>query len=79
MRTFKELGVRVGWTVVVPVLNGFQVPAAAVTMFLLCCDLLQVLKERRENKVTTLELSSTFLPQANRNKLLQFILGFTLL
>uniref|UniRef100_A0A3Q1BT12 Glycerol-3-phosphate acyltransferase 1, mitochondrial n=1 Tax=Amphiprion ocellaris TaxID=80972 RepID=A0A3Q1BT12_AMPOC len=38
-----------------------------------------VLKERRENKVTTLELSSTFLPQANRNKLLQYILGFTLL
>uniref|UniRef100_A0AAQ6A538 Glycerol-3-phosphate acyltransferase 1, mitochondrial n=1 Tax=Amphiprion ocellaris TaxID=80972 RepID=A0AAQ6A538_AMPOC len=32
-----------------------------------------------ENKVTTLELSSTFLPQANRNKLLQYILGFTLL
>lgn len=26
-----------------------------------------------------MELSSTFLPQANRNKLLQFILGFTLL
>uniref|UniRef100_A0A665TI76 Glycerol-3-phosphate acyltransferase 1, mitochondrial n=1 Tax=Echeneis naucrates TaxID=173247 RepID=A0A665TI76_ECHNA len=40
---------------------------------------LGVLKERRENKVTTLELSSTFLPQANRNKLLQYILGFTLL
>lgn len=39
----------------------------------------QVLKERRENRVTTLELSSTFLPQANRNKLLQYILGFTLL
>uniref|UniRef100_A0AAX7VWG7 Glycerol-3-phosphate acyltransferase 1, mitochondrial n=1 Tax=Astatotilapia calliptera TaxID=8154 RepID=A0AAX7VWG7_ASTCA len=38
-----------------------------------------VLKERRENKVTTLELSSTFLPQENRNKLLQYILGFTLL
>lgn len=40
---------------------------------------LGVLKERRENRVTTLELSSTFLPQANRNKLLQYILGFTLL
>uniref|UniRef100_A0A672GC41 Glycerol-3-phosphate acyltransferase 1, mitochondrial n=1 Tax=Salarias fasciatus TaxID=181472 RepID=A0A672GC41_SALFA len=40
---------------------------------------LGVLKERRENKVTTVELSSTFLPQANRNKLLQYILGFTLL
>ena len=39
----------------------------------------QVLKERRENRVTTLQLSSTFLPQANRNKLLQYILGFTLL
>uniref|UniRef100_A0A8D3BE87 Glycerol-3-phosphate acyltransferase 1, mitochondrial n=1 Tax=Scophthalmus maximus TaxID=52904 RepID=A0A8D3BE87_SCOMX len=38
-----------------------------------------VLKERRENKVTTLQLSSTFLPQANRNKLLQYILGFALL
>uniref|UniRef100_A0A8C4GP23 Glycerol-3-phosphate acyltransferase 1, mitochondrial n=1 Tax=Dicentrarchus labrax TaxID=13489 RepID=A0A8C4GP23_DICLA len=38
-----------------------------------------VLKERRENRVTTLELSSTFLPQANRNKLLQYILGYTLL
>ncbi|KAM3859350.1 glycerol-3-phosphate acyltransferase 1, mitochondrial [Diretmus argenteus] len=40
---------------------------------------LGVLKDRRENQVTTLELSSTFLPQANRNKLLQYILGFTLL
>ncbi|KAM9336689.1 glycerol-3-phosphate acyltransferase 1, mitochondrial [Symphorus nematophorus] len=40
---------------------------------------LGVLKERRENRVNTLELSSTFLPQANRNKLLQYILGFTLL
>lgn len=40
---------------------------------------LGVLKERKENKVTTLELTSTFLPQANRNKLLQYILGFTLL
>ncbi|XP_034049216.1 glycerol-3-phosphate acyltransferase 1, mitochondrial [Thalassophryne amazonica] len=40
---------------------------------------LGVLKEKRENLVTTLELSSTFLPQANRNKLLQYILGFTLL
>ncbi|XP_028332626.1 glycerol-3-phosphate acyltransferase 1, mitochondrial [Gouania willdenowi] len=40
---------------------------------------LGVLKERRENKVTSLELSSTFLPQANRNKLLQYILGFILL
>uniref|UniRef100_A0A8C9ZH96 Glycerol-3-phosphate acyltransferase 1, mitochondrial n=1 Tax=Sander lucioperca TaxID=283035 RepID=A0A8C9ZH96_SANLU len=39
----------------------------------------RVLKQRRENEVTTLELSSTFLPQANRNKLLQYILGFTLL
>lgn len=40
---------------------------------------LGVLKERRENKITTLELTSTFLPQANRNKLLQYILEFTLL
>ncbi|KAF7665404.1 hypothetical protein LDENG_00144020 [Lucifuga dentata] len=40
---------------------------------------LGVLKQRRENQVTTVELSSTFLPQANRNKLLQYILGFTLL
>lgn len=40
---------------------------------------LGVLKERKENKITSLELSSTFLPQANRNKLLQYILGFTLL
>ncbi|XP_071394117.1 glycerol-3-phosphate acyltransferase 1, mitochondrial [Centroberyx affinis] len=40
---------------------------------------LGVLKDRRENLVTTVELSSTFLPQANRNKLLQYILGFTLL
>uniref|UniRef100_A0A3Q3MGS3 Glycerol-3-phosphate acyltransferase 1, mitochondrial n=1 Tax=Mastacembelus armatus TaxID=205130 RepID=A0A3Q3MGS3_9TELE len=39
----------------------------------------RVLKERRENKVSTLELSSTFQPQANRNKLLQYILGFILL
>lgn len=41
--------------------------------------IVQVLKVRKENKVTILELSSTFLPQANRNKLLQYILGFTLL
>ncbi|KAK7919477.1 hypothetical protein WMY93_010761 [Mugilogobius chulae] len=40
---------------------------------------LGVLNERKENKITTLELSSTFLPQANRNKLLQYILAFTLL
>ncbi|KAM4526409.1 glycerol-3-phosphate acyltransferase 1, mitochondrial [Fundulus diaphanus] len=40
---------------------------------------LGVLKERRENRVTVLELSSTFQPQANRNKLLQYILSFTLL
>uniref|UniRef100_H2LHV5 Glycerol-3-phosphate acyltransferase 1, mitochondrial n=1 Tax=Oryzias latipes TaxID=8090 RepID=H2LHV5_ORYLA len=40
---------------------------------------LGVLKERKEDKVTTLELSSTFIPQANRNKLLQYILGFSLL
>ncbi|XP_063073059.1 glycerol-3-phosphate acyltransferase 1, mitochondrial isoform X2 [Engraulis encrasicolus] len=40
---------------------------------------LGVLKERRENKVVYLELSSTFLPQANRNKLLHYIQGFSLL
>ncbi|KAL0984401.1 hypothetical protein UPYG_G00140960 [Umbra pygmaea] len=40
---------------------------------------LGVLKEKRENRVSLLELSSTFLPQANRNKLLHYILGFTLL
>ncbi|CAL1600170.1 unnamed protein product [Knipowitschia caucasica] len=40
---------------------------------------LGVLKERKENKTTTLELSSTFLSQANRNRLLQYILAFTLL
>uniref|UniRef100_A0A8C1WFQ8 Glycerol-3-phosphate acyltransferase 1, mitochondrial n=1 Tax=Cyprinus carpio TaxID=7962 RepID=A0A8C1WFQ8_CYPCA len=40
---------------------------------------LGVLKERREDGVCRLELSSTFLPQANRNKLLQYILGFSLL
>uniref|UniRef100_A0A7N9AP73 Glycerol-3-phosphate acyltransferase 1, mitochondrial n=1 Tax=Mastacembelus armatus TaxID=205130 RepID=A0A7N9AP73_9TELE len=50
----------------------------------ICCSdcvviFLKVLKERRENKVSTLELSSTFQPQANRNKLLQYILGFILL
>uniref|UniRef100_A0A8C8JDW0 Glycerol-3-phosphate acyltransferase 1, mitochondrial n=1 Tax=Oncorhynchus tshawytscha TaxID=74940 RepID=A0A8C8JDW0_ONCTS len=41
--------------------------------------LFSVLKERRENRVSLVELSSTFLPQANRNKLLHYILGFTLL
>ncbi|XP_005815239.1 glycerol-3-phosphate acyltransferase 1, mitochondrial [Xiphophorus maculatus] len=40
---------------------------------------LGVLKERLENRVSVLELSSTFQPQANRNKLLQYILSFTLL
>jgi glycerol-3-phosphate O-acyltransferase 1/2 len=39
---------------------------------------LQVLKERRENRVTTLELSTTFLPQAHRSKLLHYILAFIL-
>ncbi|KAJ3608064.1 hypothetical protein NHX12_025114 [Muraenolepis orangiensis] len=39
---------------------------------------LGVLKERRENKVTTLELSSTFLPQVHRSKLLHYILAFIL-
>uniref|UniRef100_A0A673J9T7 Glycerol-3-phosphate acyltransferase 1, mitochondrial n=1 Tax=Sinocyclocheilus rhinocerous TaxID=307959 RepID=A0A673J9T7_9TELE len=34
---------------------------------------------KREGGVCRLELSSTFLPQANRNKLLQYILGFSLL
>ncbi|XP_031438781.1 glycerol-3-phosphate acyltransferase 1, mitochondrial isoform X4 [Clupea harengus] len=40
---------------------------------------LGVLKESRENKVAFLELTSTFLPQANRNKLLHYIQGFSLL
>ncbi|KAG7267874.1 hypothetical protein CRUP_003454, partial [Coryphaenoides rupestris] len=40
---------------------------------------LGVLKERRENRVTTLELSTTFLPQAHRSKLLHYILAFILL
>uniref|UniRef100_A0AAY4EZR5 Glycerol-3-phosphate acyltransferase 1, mitochondrial n=1 Tax=Denticeps clupeoides TaxID=299321 RepID=A0AAY4EZR5_9TELE len=40
---------------------------------------LGVLKERRENGVTLLELSSTFIPQTNCKKLLQYILAFGLL
>ncbi|KAK0131514.1 Glycerol-3-phosphate acyltransferase 1, mitochondrial [Merluccius polli] len=40
---------------------------------------LGVLKERRENRVTTLELSTTFLPQVHRSKLLHYILAFILL
>ncbi|KAM6951223.1 glycerol-3-phosphate acyltransferase 1, mitochondrial [Aplochiton taeniatus] len=40
---------------------------------------LGVLKERREGRVVILEPSNTFLPQANRNKLLQYILGYTVL
>ncbi|KAJ8365230.1 hypothetical protein SKAU_G00140610 [Synaphobranchus kaupii] len=40
---------------------------------------LGVLKESRENKAVLLEVSSTFLPQANRTKLLQYILDFSLL
>nr|XP_055032488.1 glycerol-3-phosphate acyltransferase 1, mitochondrial isoform X2 [Misgurnus anguillicaudatus] len=40
---------------------------------------LGVLKERKEGGVCHVELSSAFLPQANRNKLLQYILGFSLL
>ncbi|MGH0129074.1 UNVERIFIED_CONTAM: hypothetical protein FKN15_015673 [Acipenser sinensis] len=40
---------------------------------------LGVFKEKRENSVSVLELSSTFLPQANRNKLLQYILHFSVL
>ncbi|KAJ8284607.1 hypothetical protein COCON_G00034570 [Conger conger] len=38
---------------------------------------LGVLKGSRENKVALLEVSSTFLPQANRTKLLQYILDFS--
>ncbi|GAA6110319.1 glycerol-3-phosphate acyltransferase 1, mitochondrial [Tachysurus ichikawai] len=40
---------------------------------------LAVLKERCENGVCQLELSPTFQTQANRNKLIQYILGFCLL
>ncbi|XP_028651667.2 glycerol-3-phosphate acyltransferase 1, mitochondrial [Erpetoichthys calabaricus] len=40
---------------------------------------LGVFKDKKENRVTVLELSSTFLPQTNRNKLLKYILGFCLL
>ncbi|XP_062859106.1 glycerol-3-phosphate acyltransferase 1, mitochondrial [Trichomycterus rosablanca] len=40
---------------------------------------LAVLKERREDGVCYLELSTMFQTQANRNKLLQYILGFSLL
>uniref|UniRef100_A0A8B9K0G9 Glycerol-3-phosphate acyltransferase 1, mitochondrial n=1 Tax=Astyanax mexicanus TaxID=7994 RepID=A0A8B9K0G9_ASTMX len=40
---------------------------------------LGVLKERCEDGVCRLELSTTFQPQANRNKLLHYILGFSLL
>ncbi|XP_041116861.1 glycerol-3-phosphate acyltransferase 1, mitochondrial-like [Polyodon spathula] len=40
---------------------------------------LGVFKEKHENHVTILELSSTFLPQANRNKLLEYILHFSVL
>ncbi|KAG2463248.1 GPAT1 acyltransferase, partial [Polypterus senegalus] len=40
---------------------------------------IKVFKEKKENRVTVLELSSTFLPQTNRNKLLKYILGFCLL
>uniref|UniRef100_A0A4W4GPK8 Glycerol-3-phosphate acyltransferase 1, mitochondrial n=1 Tax=Electrophorus electricus TaxID=8005 RepID=A0A4W4GPK8_ELEEL len=40
---------------------------------------LGVLKERRESGTCHLELSATFQPQANRNKLLHYILGFSLL
>uniref|UniRef100_A0A674AIZ1 Glycerol-3-phosphate acyltransferase 1, mitochondrial n=1 Tax=Salmo trutta TaxID=8032 RepID=A0A674AIZ1_SALTR len=54
-----------------------------LTFYFLYCGFYQiktsVLKERRENHVSLVELSSTFLPQANRNKLLYYILGFTLL
>ncbi|XP_062374562.1 glycerol-3-phosphate acyltransferase 1, mitochondrial isoform X1 [Sardina pilchardus] len=38
---------------------------------------LGVLKERWENKVVYLELSSTFIPQTSRNKLLHYIQGFS--
>uniref|UniRef100_A0A8C9VXV0 Glycerol-3-phosphate acyltransferase 1, mitochondrial n=1 Tax=Scleropages formosus TaxID=113540 RepID=A0A8C9VXV0_SCLFO len=40
---------------------------------------LGVLKERRESGVSVLELTGTFLPQANRRKLLQYIISFSLL
>ncbi|KAL4613000.1 glycerol-3-phosphate acyltransferase 1, mitochondrial [Arapaima gigas] len=40
---------------------------------------LGVLKERRESGMSVLELSGTFIPQANRRKLLQYIVSFSLL
>lgn len=76
VKTFKELGVNVAL--------GIKYTHKLCAQFLrlergCVVMILQVLKERRENRVTMLELSSTFLPQANRNKLLQYILGFTLM
>lgn len=72
VKTFKELGVNFSLTVSGVLRWILHVHGAFVIV-------LQVLKERKEDKVTTLELSSTFIPQANRNKLLQYILGFSLL
>ncbi|XP_019502200.1 PREDICTED: glycerol-3-phosphate acyltransferase 1, mitochondrial isoform X3 [Hipposideros armiger] len=38
-----------------------------------------VFKETKQNRVSVLELSSTFLPQCNRQKLLEYILSFVVL
>uniref|UniRef100_A0A674AJ95 Glycerol-3-phosphate acyltransferase 1, mitochondrial n=1 Tax=Salmo trutta TaxID=8032 RepID=A0A674AJ95_SALTR len=47
-----------------------------LTFYFLYCGFYQI---KTSNHVSLVELSSTFLPQANRNKLLYYILGFTLL
>lgn len=40
---------------------------------------LQVFKETKQKRESILELSSTFLPHCNRQKLLEFILSFIVL
>lgn len=40
---------------------------------------LQVFKETKQKRVSVLELSGTFLPQCNRQKLLEYILSFVVL
>lgn len=40
---------------------------------------LQVFKETKQKRENILELSSTFLPHCNRQKLLEFILSFVVL
>ena len=54
-------------------------PTAPTSLPPLSLSSLQVFKETKQKRVSVLELSGTFLPQCNRQKLLEYILSFVVL